>query len=851
MAGPVDYQRFIDAADDQIVNHPKRIVVAFLLLTVVFAGGLANVSTDAGTEGFTQDVPAQRAFERVQDDFGPPFATDTGSTQLIQSEQNVLSRPSMIRMLTVQQRLEETEGLRVESTSSAASVVARTIDPSANTTEEQIDALEGASAGEIDRAVREADSRGDGISGLLSKDFNPESASASATIGVVTHEIPSGVSSSAGQGGTSPMTPIQLRAQFVVNSVDGDIRVFGDGIISAEFGNVIFDSLIIVVPAAVAFIVLFLIVAYRDLADLLLGLVSLLMAIVWTFGFMGLAGIPFNQILIAVPPLLLAVGIDFGIHAVNRYREERVEGDGIEASMRTATDQLLVAFFIVMGTTVIGFGANLTSALPPIQDFGIVAATGIVFTFHVFGIFLPAAKVLLDRSRETYPIPTFSTTPLGSEGSALGRALTGGVDVARIAPVAFVLLMLLVAGAAGAYATGIDTSFSNEDFLPPEETPAYLANLPEPFKPSEYTVTRDINFLDEKFAVSQSSSVTIYVRGPLRRDSALESIHRAGEDPPDSFVRTDGRAETTSIVTVIRDRAARDPEFRRLVERNDRDDNGIPDRNLERIYDYLLESSSRGQALEYITEDYRATQVVYSVEADASQSEITADARTVADRFRFTATATGATVVFQAIADLILESAVVSLVVALAGTVLFLLFIYWVLEGRPSLGVANTLPIVVTVALVAGTMRLAGISFNAFTATILAITIGLGIDYSVHITQRFADEYGNNGRDLFTALGHTVRGTGGALAGSMLTTVFGIGVLVLSVFPAIGQFGLLAGLSVFYAFLASIFVLPSALVVWARLVDRGGGGTVGAGEGEGDPPADAGAAGTTDGETSA
>ena len=845
MAAPFEYQRFIDAADDQIVNHPKRVVVAFLLLTVVFAGGLANVSTDAGTEGFTQDVPAQAAFEEVQEDFGPSFAADTGSTQLIQSSQNVLSKRAMIRMLTVQQRLQETEGLRVTSTSSVASVVARSIDPSADTLAEQIDALEGATPGRIDRAVRAADSRGDGVSGLLSQDYNPKAASASATIGVVTHEIPTGISSSAGQGGTSPLTPIQLRAQFVVSSVDADIRVFGEGIISAEFGTVIFDSLIVTVPAAVLFIVLFLVVAYRDLADLLLGLLSLLMAIVWTFGFMGLAGIPFNQILIAVPPLLLAVGIDFGIHAVNRYREERVEGYDVEESMRTATDQLLVAFFIVTGTTVIGFMANVTSALPPIRDFGIVASFGIIFTFHIFGIFLPAAKVLIDRSREKYPIPTFSETPLGSEGSVLGRALSGGVGIARFAPVVFVLLMLGVAGVAGLYATGIDTSFENEDFLPPEETPPYLANLPEPFRPSEYTVTRDLNYLEEKFSVSQSSSVTMYVEGPLRRSHALESIYRAGDDPPESFVRTNGRAESTSIVTVIQDRAARDPEFRRLVDRNDRDDNGVPDQNLERIYDYLLSSDSRGQALEYITPDYRATRVVYSIEADASQSAVTEDAREVAEDYRFSATATGSIVVFEAISSLILESAIVSLVVALAGTVVFLLFIYWVLEGRPSLGLANTLPIVITVAMVAGTMRLAGISFNAFTATILAITIGLGIDYSVHVTHRFADEYHELDGDLFAALGRTVRGTGGALAGSMLTTVFGIGVLVLSVFPAIGQFGLLAGLSVFYAFLASLFVLPSALVVWARVFDRGGGGTADTGEPShpGEPT------GPTDGET--
>jgi predicted RND superfamily exporter protein len=202
------------------------------------------------------------------------------------------------------------------------------------------------------------------------------------------------------------------------------------------------------------------------------------------------------------------------------------------------------------------------------------------------------------------------------------------------------------------------------------------------------------------------------------------------------------------------------------------------------------------------------------VEADATQDAITADARTLADRYRYDATATGAVVVFESISSLILRSALPSLTIALVGTALFLVFIYWLLVGYPSLGVANLVPIVVTVVFVAGSMRALGVSFNAFTATILSITIGLGIDYSVHVVHRFADEYAVN--DRTTALRRTVLGTGGALTGSMFTTVFGIGVLVLSIFPAIGQFGLLTALSVVYAYAASLYVLPATLVVWER-----------------------------------
>ncbi|WP_101297732.1 efflux RND transporter permease subunit [Halegenticoccus soli] len=812
----MDHQRLIDWVDDRIVESPGRVILVFLALTGVFAVGLGNVSTEAGTEQFAQDVPEERALSNINSEFGPAFEPDAGSTQLIQRGDDVLSKPELLRMLRAQERLEAREDLRVSSASSAAGVIALTIDPNATTLDRQVEAIERSTPTEIERAVR-ANAGNPGFTGLVSNDFNRRDASASATIGVVEHSIPAGLASGSGQGGESPLTPIQVRAQRVVDTVGGDITVFGSGLISQEFGNVISDSLLIVTPAAVLFIVFFLVVAYRDLVDLLLGSFALLMATVWTFGFLGLAGVPFNQIMIAVPPLLLAVGIDFGIHAVNRYREDRADGRGIDGAMRRATDQLLVAFFIVTGTTVIGFLSNLVSDLVPIRDFGAVAAVGIVFTFLVFGVFLPAAKVWVDRARERYPIPTFSQTPLGAEGSRLGVALRGGVFVAERAPGAFLALALLVSAGAGVYAVDVDTSFTQEDFLPPEETPEYLRALPDPFEPDEYTVVAQLNFLERKFGTTQGGSATIYHERPMEEDAALESLHRAGDDPPDSFVRKGGHADEQSVVTVIRDRAASDPEFRRLVDRNDRDGNGIPDRNLEQVYDYLLDSSARGQTLEYLADDRRSARIVYSVKAGASNEEVTADARLLAERYRGDAVATGDIVVFKAVSDLILESAIVSLAAALAGTVAFLVFIYWALEGRPSLGVANTVPIAVAVALVAGSMRALGISFNAFTATILALTIGLGIDYSVHVVHRFVDE--RRRHDLFTALDRTVRGTGGALAGSMLTTAFGIGVLTLAVLDVLGQFGLLTALSIVYSFLVSLLVLPSVLVLWDRFAN--------------------------------
>ncbi|WP_254824527.1 efflux RND transporter permease subunit [Haloglomus halophilum] len=812
----VSVDSLLERADSLIVDRPRVVIGAFLVLTLVMAGGLGQTATQSGTDQFIEGNEAQEALDEINEEFeGTTFATDTGGTTLIQRSENVLSRSAMLRMLAVQERAQAREDLRVVGTGSAASIVAQTIDPSATTLAAQQRVIEDASAGQIDDAVRRADDT-PGFRSLLGEDYNPTAASASATIGSLTHEVPSGLSSSAGQGGSSPLTSIQRDVADIADAVGSDITVFGSGIISGELSGVVGDSLAIVVPAASLLILAFLVYAYRDPVDLLLGVISLVMAIVWTFGFMGWADIPFGQILITVPVLLLAVGIDFGIHAVNRYREERVEGREAKPSMRTTTDQLLVAFFIVTGTTVLGFSANGLSDLPPIRDFGIVSAVGIVFTFLIFGVFLPAAKLYADELRESVGLPSFGQQPIGSEGSALSGALGAGVTVARRAPKLFLILTLVVSSGAAAYGTGLDTSFSNEDFLPPEEMPDYVEGLPAGLAPGEYTVTETINFLEDEFQSSEGGgTVIVYVRGNLRQEDSLEQLYRANEDPPDIIVAEDRRADAQSLLGVIDSYAARDPEFAALVERNDLNDNGVPDDNLEDVYDALTapDSPVRDQALRFITEDYSATQVRYTVEAGNSDAAVVDAGEELAGRVREGGVATGQTVVFKAIQDTILLSSLTGLAAALVATALFLMFIYYVIEGRPSLGLANLVPILVAIALLAGSMRFFGVPLNALTATIFSIAVGVGIDYSAHIVHRFAEEFDETD-DLYGSLDATVQGTGGALLGSMLTTSSGTAVLVLAITPILGQFGLVIALSVFFSFLTAVLVTPPVMVVW-------------------------------------
>ncbi|MDZ5810112.1 MMPL family transporter [Halorubrum sp. AD140] len=811
--------RAVERVDRLVTERPAAVIAVFLVVSVVAAGGLAGITTSAGADQFTQDIPAQRALDDIDEEFETSIGGSATSGQLIVTDDDVLSRSALVRILETQARLESRSTLRVASTSSHADAVARQLDPAAETPEERRDAVAEATPAELRSAIADADEAG-AVEAQVSTDYNPTAQRADAAIVGVTYDLPEAAT-------TARVTELQTRSVAVVDSVPGNEAgenaiLFGDGILQSEITALLSDTAIIVFPAALLLILGFLVFAYRDPIDMAIGLAALLMSLLWTFGFMGYAQIPFSDSLVTVFPLLLAVGIDFGIHVVNRYREERGGGVGIAAAMRTTTDQLSIAFLLVTITTVFGLVSNVVSPFEPNRDFGIVAAAGIVFTLAVFGVFLPAAKVLVDRWRERLPIPEFGTAPLGSGGSRLGRVLRVGVDLSRIAPVAVVAVLLVGGAVGGAYGTGVNTEFSEEAFFPDEDRLETYSSLPEPFAPTDYTFLRVITLFEEEFEQGFVDSVTLYVDQSVRDDDSLELIDRTARNPPDTFETTDERrADATSVVTVIEDRAAEDEEFGRLVDRNDRLGTGVPDRNVDEVYDALLDSPAEGEARGYLAADRGSARIDYTIRPGVDNSEAVANVRALAERTPLEAVPTGELVVNEAVIDRLTESAIRSLLAAFALTAVFLALSYAYLEGRAVYGLLNLVPVLVTVGLLVGSMRLFEIPLTPINAPILSVSIGLGVDYTVHFVHRFVDEF-KAGRGVDEALDVTIAGTGGALTGSMLTTVGGLGVLWLAVIPLLRDFGVLLALGVLYAYLCSILLVPSLVVVWDRYGGRVG-----------------------------
>jgi len=118
-----------------------------------------------------------------------------------------------------------------------------------------------------------------------------------------------------------------------------------------------------------------------------------------------------------------------------------------------------------------------------------------------------------------------------------------------------------------------------------------------------------------------------------------------------------------------------------------------------------------------------------------------------------------------------------------------------------------------------GLMYVMDYDINLMTATIAAISVGVGIDFSIHFTERFRQELRKE-PDKRTAIYNTARSTGVALLGTTLSTASGFAVIAFAPMPMFATFGVLTAVMIALSFLMALFALPSLLLLFAPGVKK-------------------------------
>ncbi|MCH7786389.1 MAG: MMPL family transporter, partial [Chloroflexi bacterium] len=169
---------------------------------------------------------------------------------------------------------------------------------------------------------------------------------------------------------------------------------------------------------------------------------------IWLKGISNLVGIKGGLIIeLIVPIAMISLGVDFAVHAIRRYQEEKSKGFAPGQALRIGLVGVLGALTLAMFSDSIAFLSNVSSGIESIIHFGIAATIAVVSSYIVLGVVLPLVMMRIDQV--IGPDRGISSTPqrIAAIGGGIGAAVSFGAGIILMVAVNQGLGLLVLVGA--------------------------------------------------------------------------------------------------------------------------------------------------------------------------------------------------------------------------------------------------------------------------------------------------------------------------------------------------------------------------------------------------------------------
>lgn len=611
------------------------------------------------------------------------------------------------------------------------------------------------------------------------------------------------------------------------SSPDTSYGVISDDLISSDINDKTLDEMIWLFVISIAVVVAVLALAFRSVIMVAAPLLSLSAALIWTYGTITLLGMKFSILEVAVAPVVLGLGIDYSIHLQRGYEKARGSSASAAAAWVQSFDSIRVALMLAVVTTVFAFLSNSFSPLPPLRTFGATLALGVISAFLASTVTVGAVHVVAERG--------------------IGNGTSAGLQFDKLATYTTefqrknaVWVMLAVAavttGSVSIAVMELDTSFELTDFLSEDEMEVMQVRQ-DIYDSYDAAAWKTVDILIEPpVGESSISGESDLLRAMDFLDTRISGIPEVVNPTSTSF----DRPSYDGLYPILRDAVDSDKSFGEEFHLAIFDgelgiSDGFVEGDLTSAISSLLSNQSVGDPLRgqtwaervsnhvALTEDSSGILFLkMSIDVVAKTSE---DSARVSEVFKHQASliedsdglvdcrayASGDVVMI----DGILSGLVVSQVESTAISLLVSIFVLFLLTRRLGQSLVVILPVGLAGAWVVGSMAMLGLNWNVLTIMITALTIGLGIDYSIHVWRRF-EKNRSSGMGVWDSMREMYATTGTALLMSAGTTICGFLVLMLSPIPVISDFGIVSSIAVAFSLILSLIVLPVLLAAEVR-----------------------------------
>jgi predicted RND superfamily exporter protein len=199
-----------------------------------------------------------------------------------------------------------------------------------------------------------------------------------------------------------------------------EVYFTGQPIFNAIINESMIADNILLIPLVLVVVLAILFFSFRRFTFVILPLLTVIIAVVWTVGMAALFGIKLSIITTILPVILTAVGSAYGIHIVTHYMEDTRNKPLSVTEHRelvlSLVKKLIKPVFLAALTTMAGFVSFCFTPIIPMREFGYCASFGVFASFMVAVLFIPAMfmlrgpRILKEQQKEQTGGGRFSNT---------------------------------------------------------------------------------------------------------------------------------------------------------------------------------------------------------------------------------------------------------------------------------------------------------------------------------------------------------------------------------------------------------------------------------------------------------
>lgn len=609
------------------------------------------------------------------------------------------------------------------------------------------------------------------------------------------------------------------KVREVIGRYKSDAQIFVGGLtmITADMVDYIRSDLLIFGSASFLFMVLILVVLFRNIRYVAIPILSAVATIIMMLGFLSWIDWRLTVISSNFVALLMIISLTVTIHLVMRYREY------VATHPDWTSEQLIMATVSYMAmpswnntlTTVVAFASFVTSGIRPLIDFGWMMSIGLLVALALSFLTLPAFLMLLPKDKVVQ-----ASHPLTKQRRSISALC--GKFVEKFGPWIFGFgLFLGLLSIWGITKLEVENRFIDY----------FHANT---------EIHQGLALIDDKLGGTTSLDIIItpkvaLAEAPSESDpfADAEKDTDAVKNEEDAFADSDPLSENDSKTSVwmsvagmeylqhIHDYLESLPEVGKVqslatLYKVGNDINGsLNNFELALMEKSLPDAVARVLFNPFLNKANDQTRITLRVKdsyPNLKRAELINRIRTKIDTIggmeiqevRYT----GLLVLYNNMLQSLYTSQISTLGWSFA--VIFIMFL--VLLRSWLVSVVATIPTAISAMVMLGGMGFFGIPLDMMTITIASITVGIGVDNTIHYLHRFEDELQIDGSYLaamhrsHASIGHSIFHTNNII-------VFGFSVMVLSSFIPTIYFGALTGVAMMVSMAGTMFFLPQFILL--------------------------------------